>query len=305
MIKAKLVIVGGDAKAGEVSLELPTTIGRGKEADLTIPHALVSRTHSKLFERDGQLWVEDLKSLNGTFVDNNRIESEQLIEPNQLLTLGNITFRAVYQVDESARKTLPSTQLPASLQTIKIDPTVEAEADTNHSESESVTEPAPVFEETEQPRSAISEIDSFDPDEIGPLDSMLEKDTPQDTAPQEPASPPEQCPSNQTSSAPTLRTSDTLQKPPKVHKSPPKEAASDLGLADPAALAPVSSVDIDLNLSDNVGAAPVSFLGKIETGDADSPSIIEDFQIILDSDEKPEVDIDSDRLDSFMKKLPK
>ena len=197
MLDAKLVIVGGDAKAGEISLELPTTIGRGKEADLTIPHALVSRAHSKLFEQDGQLWVADLGSLNGTFVDNTRIESEQAIEPNQLLTLGNITFRAVYQIDESARKTLPSTRLPESFQTIKIDPVAPQATSTpaispavpskeNAAVAKSAqanllsedTEAAPVFEETTPPRSAISEIDSFDADEIGSLDSM--KDIPQD-----------------------------------------------------------------------------------------------------------------------------
>ena len=234
MLQAKLVIVGGDAKAGEISLELPTTIGRGKEADLTIPHALVSRTHSNLFEREGLLWVEDLGSLNGTFVNNNRIESEQVIEPNQLLTLGNITFRAVYQIDESARKTLPSTALPSSLQTIKIDPigatakpTPVSEIETDagiapdtktNASSNDDTEPAPVFEEPAAPRSAISEIDSFDPDEIGSLDSMVEKNNPQEEiaakkiAPQVP--PPKKRPRKQTQAAskPALRTPSTPKK---------------------------------------------------------------------------------------------
>ena len=45
MLKAKLVVVGGDAKAAEVSLNLPTTIGRGRVANLTLPHPLVSRNH--------------------------------------------------------------------------------------------------------------------------------------------------------------------------------------------------------------------------------------------------------------------
>lgn len=98
MLKVKLVVVGGDAKAKEVNLKLPTVIGRGKEAGLTVPHALVSRRHTELFERDGKLFVRDLGSLNGTFVDNAKIEGEKYLAPNQLLTLGNITFRAVYEV---------------------------------------------------------------------------------------------------------------------------------------------------------------------------------------------------------------
>ena len=96
MLKAKLVVVGGDAKAKEVDLKLPTVIGRGREASLTLPHPLVSRRHTELFEKDGYLYVKDLGSLNGTYVNNRRIESEQCLAPNQLLTLGNVTFRALY-----------------------------------------------------------------------------------------------------------------------------------------------------------------------------------------------------------------
>ena len=95
MLKAKLMIIGGDAVQTEVQLKLPTTIGRGRESNLTVPHALVSRRHTEIIERDGRLFVRDLGSLNGTFVNNKRIVEEMPLDPDQLLTLGNITFRAV------------------------------------------------------------------------------------------------------------------------------------------------------------------------------------------------------------------
>ena len=100
MLKAKLVVVGGDAKAKEVALRLPTVIGRGKDVSLTLPHPLVSRRHTEIFEKDGCLYVKDLGSLNGTYVNNRRIKEEQKLPPNHLLTLGNVTFRAVYEADE-------------------------------------------------------------------------------------------------------------------------------------------------------------------------------------------------------------
>lgn len=97
MLSAKLVVVGGDAKRTEVNLKLPTIIGRGREGvTLTLPHKLVSRQHTEIFEREGGLFVKDLGSLNGTFVNNERIEGERPLKPNELLTLGNVTFRAVY-----------------------------------------------------------------------------------------------------------------------------------------------------------------------------------------------------------------
>ena len=96
-MNAKLVVVGGDTKTTEVNLRLPTTIGRGREVELTLPHPLVSRKHCQIFERDGRLFVRDLGSLNGTFLNNQRLDGEGALDPDQLLTLGNVTFRAVYQ----------------------------------------------------------------------------------------------------------------------------------------------------------------------------------------------------------------
>lgn len=98
-MKAKLVVVGGNAKATEVNLKLPTIIGRGRDAPLTLALPLVSRQHCEIFEKNGQLVVRDLGSLNGTFINNERI-TEAVLPNGELLTIGTVTFRAVY--DDSA-----------------------------------------------------------------------------------------------------------------------------------------------------------------------------------------------------------
>lgn len=98
MLEAKLVVVGGVADRREVNLKsLPLTIGRGKDVSLTLSHQLVSRKHCRIFSENDLLHVEDLSSLNGTYVNNKQIEGIQTLEPGQLLTLGNVTFRAVYE----------------------------------------------------------------------------------------------------------------------------------------------------------------------------------------------------------------
>ena len=120
MLTAKLVVVGGDAKTTEVNLRFPCVIGRGREVTLTLPHPLVSRRHCEIFEHEGRLYVKDLGSLNGTFINNTKIVGEQVLNPNQLLTLGNVTFRAIYEIGQCKIE-------PSKLnQTATIEDTVEA-----------------------------------------------------------------------------------------------------------------------------------------------------------------------------------
>ena len=95
MIKAKLVVVGGDTKYSEVPLSYPSVIGRGSDCDITLRHPLVSRRHCEILAVDGHLRVRDLGSLNGTFVGKERISECELF-PGELLTVGTVTFRAVY-----------------------------------------------------------------------------------------------------------------------------------------------------------------------------------------------------------------
>jgi predicted component of type VI protein secretion system len=95
-LNAKLVVVGGDVKTAEIKLRLPSTVGRGRGTTIMLPHPLVSRQHCELFEVNGQLMVRDLGSLNGTFVNNQRV-TESPLPPGELLTIGTVTFRAMYE----------------------------------------------------------------------------------------------------------------------------------------------------------------------------------------------------------------
>jgi len=96
MLDAKLVVVGGTMEKQEIVLDVPLVIGRGSEADLVVADGLVSRRHAEIFEQNGRLFVKDLGSLNGTFINNQRIVEAQALDSHQLLTLGTVTFRAIY-----------------------------------------------------------------------------------------------------------------------------------------------------------------------------------------------------------------
>ncbi|MHB0957018.1 MAG: FHA domain-containing protein [Pirellulaceae bacterium] len=95
MMKIRLVSVCGEAKAAEISLQLPAIVGRGRGSALTVPHPLVSRRHCELYESLGKLMVRDLGSLNGTYVGSQRV-TEAEIPTGELLTVATVNFRVMY-----------------------------------------------------------------------------------------------------------------------------------------------------------------------------------------------------------------
>lgn len=119
---AKLVVVGGEAKMSEVQLKLPMIIGRGRAAGITLPHPLVSRQHCEIYEEQGRLVVNDMGSLNGTFVGDQRINEPTFLLPGELLTVGTVTFRAAYSLGNGAARVDDEStgmDLPASDATVQ------------------------------------------------------------------------------------------------------------------------------------------------------------------------------------------
>ncbi len=91
---AYLIVVGSKLDGKTVRLKLPAIIGRGKGSALRLPLSLVSRQHCEIFGQNGKIMVRDLGSLNGTVVDGERV-SEAELGPEQLLTVGSLTFRVL------------------------------------------------------------------------------------------------------------------------------------------------------------------------------------------------------------------
>ncbi len=72
---------------------LPLAIGRDRSAGLHLLSDRVSAEHAELFRRDGGLWVRDLASTNGTFVNGGRVEGEQRLRGGDLIRFADLEFR--------------------------------------------------------------------------------------------------------------------------------------------------------------------------------------------------------------------
>ena len=81
-----LVVRTGGGRAGET---FPVegervTIGRSPEANVFLDDVTVSRNHALLVRRRDGLYLDDLGSLNGTYVNRRRIESHKLQNGDEL-----------------------------------------------------------------------------------------------------------------------------------------------------------------------------------------------------------------------------
>ena len=83
---AALVVRAGGGRVGE-SFPLEgerMTIGRRPDSDVFLDDVTVSRDHALLVRRGGEFHLDDLGSLNGTYVNRRRIESHKLADGDEL-----------------------------------------------------------------------------------------------------------------------------------------------------------------------------------------------------------------------------
>ena len=83
---AAMVIRSGGGRAGE-SFPIDDdrmSIGRSPDAAIFLDDVTVSRNHALVVRRRGGLFIDDLGSLNGTYVNRRRIESHHLADGDEI-----------------------------------------------------------------------------------------------------------------------------------------------------------------------------------------------------------------------------
>jgi pSer/pThr/pTyr-binding forkhead associated (FHA) protein len=103
----RLVVEKNGKRARVVELRGPSAcLGRARGNEVRIPSADVSRRHCILREYDGLLKVEDLESVNGTYLNGDLITGEAVVRPGDRLEVGPIHFVVEYNLTPDALERL-------------------------------------------------------------------------------------------------------------------------------------------------------------------------------------------------------
>ena len=102
--KLKVYYPATAAVEQEWILHLPATVGRSPDADVSIGDDSISRRHCQFFlNASGALSVHDFNSMNGTYVDDQRIKKRAVLKPGDNVRVGSICLRLEW-TDEDLTK---------------------------------------------------------------------------------------------------------------------------------------------------------------------------------------------------------
>lgn len=145
----KLETITGEFTGKEISIEQDMLVGRHQDAGLLLQAAEISRRHAAFLLKDDALWIQDLNSSNGTFVNDLRIEHETRLKQGDIVQFASQKFSVFAPVKP-------------------LDKPIEPEAIQTHSVIEPVVESVIIEEYIQQPSEAIATSESVQAEVVQP-----------------------------------------------------------------------------------------------------------------------------------------
>ncbi|GLZ81271.1 phosphopeptide-binding protein [Actinorhabdospora filicis] len=88
-----LVVTGGELKGRSILLEgAPITMGRAPDSTLVITDDYASSRHARLVPREGEWYLEDLNSTNGTYLDRAKVSGPTPVPLGVPIRIGRTSF---------------------------------------------------------------------------------------------------------------------------------------------------------------------------------------------------------------------
>jgi pSer/pThr/pTyr-binding forkhead associated (FHA) protein len=75
-------------------------LGRDPASHISVNDETVSARHTRLSYRQGQWWVQDLRSTNGTYLNKQLVEDPMVVASGDQLRCGQVNFKIIIGGDE-------------------------------------------------------------------------------------------------------------------------------------------------------------------------------------------------------------
>jgi FHA domain len=69
------------------------TLGRGDGADILVEDPFASSAHARIFPRGDFMYIEDMGSTNGTYLNGRQLRSEERLTTSDLIRIGDSEYR--------------------------------------------------------------------------------------------------------------------------------------------------------------------------------------------------------------------
>src|SRR5450631_1699183 len=108
-MKVSLVVMtAGKSKGQAVPVNLPHfIIGRDPQCNLRPASAVISKRHCAVLIKDGQVFVRDFDSTNGTFINDFPVKGEAALKHDDILKIGPLEFKVVLEVKAPGSQPTP------------------------------------------------------------------------------------------------------------------------------------------------------------------------------------------------------
>jgi FHA domain-containing protein len=77
----------------ELDLSEGATLGRSDSADITVDDPFASSVHARVFPRGDFMFIEDVGSTNGTFLNGRQVRRPEQLKPADTIRIGDSEYR--------------------------------------------------------------------------------------------------------------------------------------------------------------------------------------------------------------------
>ena len=91
-----------DSVAERYELSAYTTLGRSASNSIVVNDDFASAEHARIVLEDGQWWLEDQRSKNGTRLNNAVIDRRNILADGDLIGIGKLTYQLTLEIQIDA-----------------------------------------------------------------------------------------------------------------------------------------------------------------------------------------------------------